>query len=33
VTRTVRLWDPLVRLCHWSLALAFFANYFVTEEG
>jgi cytochrome b len=31
--RTVKVWDPLVRLCHWSLALAFFANYFVTEEG
>ena len=30
---TVRLWDPLVRLFHWSLAFAFFANYFVTEEG
>lgn len=29
----VHLWDPLVRLFHWSLALAFFANYFVTEEG
>lgn len=31
--RTVQVWDPLVRLFHWSLALAFFANYFVTEEG
>ena len=30
---TVRLWDPLVRLCHWSLAIAFFANWFFTEEG
>jgi cytochrome b len=31
--QTVRVWDPLVRLFHWSLAVAFFANYFVTEEG
>lgn len=30
---TVRLWDPLVRVCHWSLAIAFFANWFFTEEG
>ncbi len=30
---TVRVWDPIVRLFHWSLAFAFFANYFVTEEG
>ena len=30
---TTRLWDPLVRLFHWSLASAFLANYFFTEEG
>lgn len=30
---TTRLWDPLVRLFHWSLACAFLANYFFTEEG
>ena len=30
---TLRLWDPLVRLCHWSFAGAFIANYFFTEEG
>lgn len=30
---TIRLWDPVVRLFHWSLAFAFFANYFFTEEG
>ncbi|MTZ13854.1 cytochrome B [Pseudomonas sp. JL972] len=29
----VTLWDPLVRLFHWSLAGAFIANYFFTEEG
>ena len=33
MTRSVQLWDPLVRLCHWSLAIAFFGNYFLTEEG
>ncbi|MET1080589.1 MAG: cytochrome b/b6 domain-containing protein [Pseudomonas sp.] len=30
---TLLLWDPLVRLCHWSLAGVFVANYFFTEEG
>ncbi|MCK9503093.1 MAG: cytochrome b/b6 domain-containing protein [Porticoccaceae bacterium] len=33
MTTNVKLWDPLVRLFHWSLALSFFANYFFTEEG
>lgn len=33
MNQTVRVWDPVVRLFHWSLAFAFFANYFVTEEG
>lgn len=32
-TSTVRLWDPVVRVFHWSLAGAFLANYFFTEEG
>lgn len=27
------IWDPLVRLFHWSLALAFLLNYAVLEEG
>lgn len=30
---TLQLWDPLVRLCHWSLVLAFVANYWFTEAG
>lgn len=30
---TVRVWDPVVRLFHGSLAGAFLANYFFTEEG
>lgn len=29
---TVKVWDPLVRLFHWSLAGLFLANFF-TEEG
>ena len=32
-TSTVRLWDPVVRVFHWSLAGAFLSNYFFTEEG
>lgn len=30
---TLRLWDPLVRFCHWSLVVAFVGGYFLTEEG
>jgi len=30
---TVQLWDPLLRLCHLSIAAVFFANYFFNEEG
>lgn len=30
---TEKLWDPLIRLFHWSLAGIFFANYFFNEEG
>lgn len=33
MTPRVRLWDPLLRVCHWSLALVFFANYFFNEAG
>ncbi|MNG83773.1 hypothetical protein D3C76_373560 [compost metagenome] len=32
-TPTVKLWDPLLRLCHWSFAIVFIANYFFNEEG
>ena len=30
---TEKLWDPVVRLFHWSLVFIFFANYFFNEEG
>ena len=28
-----RRWDPIVRITHWSIALAVLANALVTEEG
>lgn len=31
--RGVKVWDPLVRIFHWSLALCVLANYFVLEPG
>ena len=30
---SLRLWDPLVRLFHVSIAGVFVANYFFTEAG
>ena len=30
---TRRRWDPIVRITHWSIALAVLANALVTEEG
>jgi cytochrome b len=32
-TASVNVWDPLVRLSHWSLVVAFFAAQFFTDEG
>lgn len=29
----IKLWDPLVRVFHWSIAGVFIANYFVNEAG
>ncbi len=31
--RVIRVWDPLIRFFHWSLAATFFLNYLVTEDG
>ena len=30
---TIKLWDPLVRLFHWSLVLIFISNYFINDKG
>lgn len=32
-SETKVIWDPVVRLFHWSLALAFLVNYAVLEAG
>lgn len=28
-----KIWDPVIRLFHWTVALAFLLNYFFLEEG
>ncbi|MHC5349368.1 cytochrome b/b6 domain-containing protein [Metapseudomonas furukawaii] len=30
---TVRLWDPVIRIGHWSLVAAFVGDYFLNEAG
>jgi len=30
---TVAVWDPLVRVCHWSLVLAFCGAYVLGDDG
>lgn len=32
-SQEIKLWDPLVRGFHWSLASLFFVNFFITEDG
>lgn len=32
-THTEKLWDPLIRIFHWSIAAIFVANYFFNEAG
>lgn len=31
--RHVAVWDPLVRICHWSVAALFLLNYWLLEGG
>lgn len=31
--RTIRVWDPVVRLFHWTIVAGFLANMTLTEEG
>ena len=28
---TVQVWDPLIRIFHWTVAVVFVANYFFNE--
>lgn len=30
--RSVKVWDPFIRLFHWATALLFFANFTIFDE-
>lgn len=32
-SKEIIIWDPIVRLFHWSLAASFLLNFFITEDG
>lgn len=31
-TQTVKIWDPLIRIGHWTLVIAFFTAYFTEDD-
>ena len=31
--KEIIIWDPIVRIFHWSLAASFLINFFITEDG
>lgn len=33
MAKTIRIWDPFIRICHWTLVIVFILNYFVLEPG
>ncbi|WP_373998917.1 cytochrome b/b6 domain-containing protein [Bdellovibrio bacteriovorus] len=33
VEKRIYVWDPFIRVFHWTLVLCIFLNYFITEEG
>lgn len=33
MSNSIVIWDPLIRIIHWTLVLVFLLNYFVLESG
>ena len=33
MAKTIQIWDPFIRICHWTLVTVFVLNYFVLESG